>query len=225
YTANGYLLATVLTMLALVISKKYKLGVVFSPLLILIAVGIYQANLAVALSFIVLYLTYLIVFRDQSLELIFKQAVRMLLPVIIGMVLYLIYYKFKTTFGGVDITSYKGLDEAGSLALTDIPERIKYMFEYMFTYFFSDEVNIFNWNLYEIMNFILLLSLAWFALFSFVKLANKAYMIPVLVLLFIGYPFAMFVIVFTSPSVDYHTIMTFSTVVVYLIPLLFLEYL
>jgi len=225
YTANGYLLATVLTMLALVISKKYKLGVVFSPLLILIAVGIYQANLAVALSFIVLYLTYLIVFRDQSLELIFKQAVRMLLPVIIGMVLYLIYYKFKTTFGGVDITSYKGLDEAGSLALTDIPERIKYMFEYMFTYFFSDEVNIFNWNLYEIMNFILLLSLAWFALFSFVKLANKAYMIPVLVLLFIGYPFAMFVIIFTSPSVDYHTIMTFSTVVVYLIPLLFLEYL
>src|SRR5699024_11995111 len=66
YTANGYLLATVLTMLALVISKKYKLGVVFSPLLILIAVGIYQANLAVALSFIVLYLTYLIVFRRSE---------------------------------------------------------------------------------------------------------------------------------------------------------------
>lgn len=225
YTANGYLLAIVLTMFAMIISKKYRLGVIFSPILILIAVGIYQANLAVALSFVFLYLTYLIVFKDQTLESIIKQAVRMLSPIIIGLVLYLIYYKYKTTFGGVDITSYKGLDEAGSLALTDIPERIKYMFEYMFTYFFSNEFNVFNWNLYEIMNFILLIFLAWFALFSFVNLVNKIYMIPILALLFIGYPFAMFVIIFTSPSVDYHTIMTFSTVVIYLIPLLFMEYL
>lgn len=224
YTANGYLLATVITLIALVLVKEFRWGFLISPFLIFFAVGIYQANIAVALSFIVLYITYLIVFLDQSLKTVIKQAVKMLFPIVIGMFFYLVYYKYKTTIGGVDITSYKGLDQAGGITLADIPERIKYMLEFIVTYFFSGELKFSNWNLYEIMNFILGLFLVVFVLFSFGKLSTKAYMIPVLLVVFIGYPFAMFAIIFTSPSVDYHTIMTFSTIVIYLVPLLLMDY-
>lgn len=222
YTADGYFLATMLTMIALVITKKLKLGFLFSPILIFIAVGIYQANLAVALSFMILYIAYLFISNNQPIKSIFIQTGKMLFPIFAGMVLYLIYYKYKTTLGGVEITSYKGLDEAGGVSLTDIPERILYMFQYIFSYFFSDELNVFSWNLYEILNGILLLFLIAIVIFIFIQLEKKFYMIPLLLLL-VGLPFALFIIIFTSPSVEYHTIMTFSTVVVYLIPLLLMD--
>src|SRR5699024_7788374 len=112
YTADGYLLATMLTMIALVIAKRFKIGYFFSPLLIFIAVGVYQANLAVALSFIVLYLISLLLFHHQSLQVVIIKAVKMMLPIVVGMILYLIYYKYKTSAGDVVITDYKGLDEA-----------------------------------------------------------------------------------------------------------------
>lgn len=223
YTADGYLFATMLTMVALVLLKNFRWGMLVAPLLIFVAVGIYQANLAVALSFVILYLMYLTVIRNRTLKEIMQQAIKFVIPIMVGMIVYLLYYKYKTTLGGVDITDYKGLDEAGQLSITDLPERIVYMFEYMLTFFFSGTLNPGNWNLYEMMNAILLVLLFVIGAVSIMKVKDKIPMLSVLLVLMIGLPFAMFVIVYTSPSVEYHTIMTFSTLAVYLIPLLFME--
>src|SRR5690625_4538441 len=46
YTADGYFLGVALAMVALVVAKHFEKGFLFSPFLIFISVGIYQANLA-----------------------------------------------------------------------------------------------------------------------------------------------------------------------------------
>src|SRR5690606_40428494 len=56
FTADGYMLASLLTVLALLITTKYTYGFIVGSIVFYIAVGVYQANLPFLLTIVIVFL-------------------------------------------------------------------------------------------------------------------------------------------------------------------------
>ncbi|PYF07581.1 glucosyltransferase domain-containing protein [Ureibacillus chungkukjangi] len=219
FTADGYMLGIFMATLAVVLIKKYKnYGIFLGAFFVCLAVGIYQANLSVTLTFATLWIIHEIIYSPISLKQIWGNILRSVSMIGIGMVAYLVVYKFFTRFLAVEISSYQGLDKVGSITLNQIPVRITQIIQNLKTFFFRGIFTSFDINLLEILNLLLLFVLI--TGFILVGIKKKLFVNPgklvTLALCIISLPFSYYIAYFASPNVFYHMLMVFGLSSVYI---------
>ncbi|QCR31460.1 glucosyltransferase domain-containing protein [Lysinibacillus sp. SGAir0095] len=218
FTADGYMLGTFLAVLAVLLTKKYKFGFIIGAVALCLGVGIYQANLSVAMAFITLWLMHDILLKKTTTKQLGLNVLRSALMLGIGMVSYLVVYKIYTKFLDVSITSYQGLDKVGSVTLDDIPKVFETIDLKLKTFFFNGFVNQADVNLLEWLNVFLLITLIISTITVIVK--NKVYnsivQILIFVLLVLSLPISFYVVYFLSPEAEYHMLMIFSISSIYI---------
>lgn len=222
FTADGYMFGIFLAILAVVLTKNYKYGFIAGTVLLCLSVGIYQANLSVALTFITLWIIHEILLLGVSTKVIGIHIVRSGLLVGIGMVLYLVVYKIFTGLLNVPITSYQGLDKVGTLTIHDIPHRLVQVKDELLNFFFAGFFNNHGVNLLEVLNVLIFIIIIVSILTIIIKrqLYKKIVQMMILVVLVSSLPISYYVVYFISPVAFYHMLMVFSLSSVYILLIL-----
>lgn len=219
FTADGYFLGIFMATLAVALTKRYKYGFLIGAGLLCLAVGIYQANLSVALTFVTLWVIYEILFTSSTLLANWTKLVKSVLMVGIGMVAYLVVYKISTSIFAVQISSYQGLDKVGSISVSSFPEQVTKIHEELKMFFFRGFMYpTFEPNLLEKLNVIIFFVLVIGVIVVILK--NKVYKnvgnLATFALLVLSLPISYYIAYFLSPDVFYHMLMVFSLSSVYI---------
>lgn len=219
FTADGYFLGLLMSLLAVALTKRYKYGFLLGAVLLCLAVGIYQANLSIALTFLTLWVIHEILFASSTCKENWIKLAKSVLMVGIGMVAYLIVYKISTSIFAVKISSYQGLDKVGSVSMSSFSEQVTKIHEELKMFFFRgflfphDEP-----NLLEYLNVIVFIALVMSMIAVIWK--NRVYKnvgnLATFVLLVASLPISYYIAYFLSPDVSYHMLMVFSLSSVYI---------
>lgn len=224
YTADGYYLAMLSTLLGVYLMIRYENGVkglVLSIPFFVYGMGIYQAFFSVALVTILLWYLYRILTGNfchgkQLLLHVLKSAVTVLLSVVLY---YLIFQAF-LSLRHATLTDYQSMDSFG-LAFRNLYELgslIKKCGIEAVNFFTSSSqgISVYFFS-YVVYISVLLLIIAFF-------LKNKVYRhwLDVLLILLIGIllPCAIYIYYFISNQIYYHMLMKMSVVVLLLFPLI-----
>ncbi|MFD1736830.1 glucosyltransferase domain-containing protein [Bacillus salitolerans] len=221
FTADGYMAGNLLAVLAILVTKKYKLGFLAGAVILFVSVGIYQANLTLILTVISIWFIRELLFQTVSIKSFFLYLLRYVSMTVIGMGLYTLTFKaYQIWFGGT-ITDYQGLNEVGTTAGTysDQFSKIK---EASLEFFFRGFVTTNPIKLFELLNVGLLILVVLILLV--VAIQKKIYVKPVhfLLLIFciVSLPILSFSLYFVSPGVEYHMLMVMALSSFYLLPII-----
>lgn len=225
FTADGYMAGAMLTILALLVTKKYKYGFLPGGLLFYFGVGVYQANLPLLLTLVAILLISDILIRQPDWKTFALHVIRYGLLTVIGMALYAVTFKVYRSMAG-DISDYQGLSEAGfSLGLIDdaIRQIISKTKDFFFRGFFTD-IPV---NLFEVLNVLILLLIIAGTVLLIIqnRLWKKGLMVLVAFALLAALPFLSYSLYFISPGVIYHMLMVLSLLSFYLLPVIYFDYL
>lgn len=225
FTADGYMLGILLALLAILVTEKYTFGFLPGAVLLGLSVGIYQADLSIALAFITLYLIYCILFTPIQNKQLWQFIGRFGLMIGAGMGFYLVVYKFYTRVLGGKITTYQGLDKVGTVSLRDFPEKLPIIMEQLKSFFFYSYVTFQQFNFFEMLNTLLILLLLLLVPIWILKkqLYEKVSHMLVFFVLICTLPISYYIVYFISPDVGYHMLMVFSISTAYLFLVLFYD--
>ncbi|MBM7577797.1 glucosyltransferase domain-containing protein [Jeotgalibacillus terrae] len=219
FTADGYMLANLLTVISLVIAKKWRFGFIPASLLFYISVGTYQANLTILLTFAGIYLIKELLNHKSTVKHFFEYLLRFSGVAVLGMGLYFIHFKIYQAFFAGQVTSYQGLDEVGSGGV-GVTSSLRKIYDSGMEFFFNGLVTGSTPQLYEYLNIAFFVILACGLLTGI--LSNKIYRHPMklilLALSLFALPFLVYLLYFVSPGVTYHMLMVMAIAAVYILP-------
>lgn len=224
FTADGYMIGSLMTVLALVITKKYTYGFLPGALLFYLSVGIYQANLPLLLTLSTIFLITEILCRNLSMKTLIVYISRFFALTGIGMALYALTFTIYTNFFAGKISDYQGLNEVGNTSgtlsdrLIQVNESFK---EFFFRGFFS-EMPI---NLFEVLNIIvfllIIIGFIWFIVQN--EIYHQLPMLIISMLLLFSLPLSAYCLYFVSSDVSYHMLMVMALIGFYLLPIIFYD--
>lgn len=207
YTADGYMLAFLLAVLAVYFTKKYKKGYLAGMVCLALSVGSYQAYLAVAVVMCLLSLITMCL-TNQTWKEIWTRGVRYLIMGIGGGALYYIVLKICLALQKQELADYQGINSMGQISLQTLPGML--IDAYYDFAAFTLKGNIFINNGFSLVCVVLLTVVVCVtALFCYLKSkAYKKWYQTLLLLLFTAMiPFGTNIIFFMSSEVTFHLLM------------------
>lgn len=219
FTADGYMAAMLITGLAVLLTKKYKYGFIPGAILFYISVGTYQANLTFELNIVTVWFISELALNKIALKRLFVLIGRFVAMTVIGMGLYAITFKGYQKFYHGPITNYQGLNQVGG--------HVNYLHELRVIahdnvfFFFRGFFTSFPVNLFEVLNLLFFILLAFAIILSIIK--HKVYASPSrVILMFVSLillPIFAYLLYFVSPGVEYHMLMVMGLMLIYLVPI------
>lgn len=221
FTADGYMMGFLLSVLALLMTKRYKMGFIPGSVLLYLSVGIYQANLTLVLTIIAVWFLRELLFPQKNLKVLFRALSKYGFLVVLGMSYYTITFKlYQKVFSG-HLTDYQGIDQIGVHSGSILGKflQIKDAFmHFFFRGFFTD----YPIKLFEVFNLILFVVIVFAVVW--LMISNKVYQSPLRMLIMmvcaVLIPIFSYCLYFVSPGVEYHMLMVMSLVSIYQLPLL-----
>lgn len=216
FTADGYLLSMLLATLAVfACEKKADLwGVLFGAVFLCGSIGIYQAYLSFAVVLILLLLLSKLLLQERDTKATLISMGRFLGMGILGLLFYLISSRILLWLQHYSLSSYQGISDAGLLSLAGYRDAFLNTLSHLKYYFLVDFPSLTFYNVLNLAMLILLVvSIVW------IIIRKKIYKnIPqlLLVLVFsILAPLCAFLLMFTSETIAYHSLMVGSLVLFY----------
>lgn len=224
YTLDGYMLAILLAILAVLWVEKGRLGFLPGALCLACSMGIYQSYLPFAIL-LCIYKILIICMEDGIIKQKIKSSLNYLYMGMAGAALYLIILQVLLKIQGKELASYQGIDQGlGQLgaasAETGLLSTIVSMYRDFFAFTLRGNV-LFN----SPISAAAFLGLVAFVLFTLVVLAvkrkwwKKFTFFVIIGLLVLVLPIVSNVILLISPDVTYHLLMRYQWVL-YLICML-----
>ncbi len=207
YTADGYMLAFLLAVLAAYFTKKYKWGFIGGAVCLACSIGSYQAYLAVTVLLCLISLIGMCL-QNRAWKEMWSKAWRYLAMGIGGGALYYIILKICLAVQGKELDTYQGISEMGKLSLQTLPGML-YDAYYDFAAF-SLKGNIFINNGFSLICVVLLIVVVCAtALFCYIKTeAYKKWYQTLLLLVFTAMiPLGTNIIFFMSSEITFHLLM------------------
>ncbi|RLQ86682.1 glucosyltransferase domain-containing protein [Planomicrobium sp. Y74] len=219
FTADGYMAASFVTLLALLLASKYKYGFVPGAFLLYMGVSVYQANFPFLLTVATVFLINEILSFGISLRKVLSYIARFGLLALIGMGLYYLTFKIYTDVFSGELLEYQGVDEVGnsSAGLLEIVPLIR---SGMVEYFFRGIPADMPANLFEVLNVLLfiLIVLAIAAAVVENRIYESGWKLAVVMVLLFSLPFSAYSLFFISPDIWYHFLMILAVIGFYLLP-------
>jgi len=217
FTADGYMMGFLLAALAILVTQKFRYGFIAGALIFYLSVGIYQANLPLALTLIALVWLQDLLYGNKKIKVIIYKWISYVLMIGVGMILYAITFKTYQTYFAGEITDYQGLSEigSGSLSLLDSFVAIK---DSMVAFFFGGFRADIAMTFLDVLNVLLVAVI----IAGFVWALRKLSIIHIILAvgIFIMMPVLAYCMYFVSPGVEYHMLMVMGLVSFYLLPIL-----
>lgn len=226
FTADGYMFGSLLTVLALLITKMYKFGFLPGSIIFYLGVGVYQANLPFLATLMIIFLVTEIVGNKITFTQLKSHVLRFFGLGVIGMALYAIHFKLYTSFFAGNISSYQGLDSVGE-SNGSIFYRFEQVYHAFSIFFFEGFLTESPINLFEWLNVavFLLIGIGFVLLLIQNRIFTNLFMTLTAVALLLLMPLSAYILYFVSSDVIYHMLMVLSLVSFYLLPILFYEHL
>ena len=220
FTADGYQLGSLLVISSIYCIKKLKnpyISIFIASLLIYISIGTYQANLALVLT-----LGLLIMIKDiideNSIKLGFY--IKSIISIVTGLGLYVIHFKLYDKYSEHGLTNYKGINESGNISLEHILNSFHTAFQEATVFLFNSGHPINTFEKFNLVYFILL-----GIVFILLIISKKIRLTNIIILLLITalLPSVTHIILFISPSVDYHILMKQNLALLFILGALFTD--
>ncbi|AQQ54055.1 glucosyltransferase domain-containing protein [Planococcus lenghuensis] len=223
FTADGYMAGAMLTVLALLITNKYKYGFLPGSLLFYFGVGVYQANLPFLLTLVAVLLVSDILIRGMKLKEFIIQTIRCGLLTVIGMVLYAVTFRIYRSRSG-NISDYQGLSDVG-LSIDIIDEAIWQVVGRTGDFFFRGFLTDIPVTLFGMLNIVVFLLIAAGIVLLIIqnRLWQDWLMLLIAFVLLAALPFLSYSLYFISPGVVYHMLMVMALLSFYLLPVIFFD--
>lgn len=216
YCSIGYTLAFLCSILSIYVYYKEENKIkkyLFSLILIVVALSMYQAYLSVIVTTFIIYNIKLLLEKKEN----FKLSLKYILTLLIGVLLYFIIMKISLLVFHVNISNYSGADKIGLQTLLSIPKKIGLSYKLFYEYYFTDKIvkNIYIKN--NILNIFLLILLIIGVVFKIFKnnLSQKEKILTLLLVL--ALPIFLNSIIFTINDTKLQLLMSASYL---LVPLL-----
>lgn len=218
FTLDGYMLALLLAVLAVVLTKKYQKGFLAGGVCLAFSLGIYQAYLPFAMILSV-FCILMLLSEDGTGKKKLKKILHYLYMGILGVVLYYGILQVLLRLQGKQLASYQGIDGMAQGNNAGLLTSIKQMYVDFLKFTLRGNVLYQNW-----ISGVALLLLLFAALFAGgVLVKNRKWwkkpgFFGIIILAVLVLPVITNVILIISPSVTYHLLMRYQWVL-YLIGL------
>lgn len=212
FTMDGYMLAVLLAVLAVLLTKKYRLGFLPGALCLACSLGIYQAYLPVAVL-LSLYGIYMLAAADGKVREKLCGGLRYLWMGGIGVVLYYVILRVLLWLQGKELASYQGISSMGNAPHTGLLHTVAQMYRDFLA--FTLKGNVFMNNLLS-RGAMLLLGICA-AVILICECRQKKWwkswwFFAIIAVTVLGLPIAMNLIQVVSPDVTYHLLMRYQWV-------------
>lgn len=223
FTADGYMFALLLAILAVLVTKKYPLGFVAGGILLAFSMGTYQSYLAFTMI-LCIYMVAIICLETTGLKNILKKSLPYLYMGVTGVALYYIILKILLLIQNKQLADYQGINTLEQADRPGVLQSILHMYQDFIA--FTTRGNVFINNGFSLVAVIVIALLVLYALGRVMK-KNKLYKRPLFylgaVLILAIVPLAANIILLISPEVNYHLIMRYQWVLFLILALAFLE--
>lgn len=224
YTLDGYMMALLLSILSVLLAKKYRWGYWAGAVCLAFSMGIYQIYVAFAII-LCIYSIVVLFIEENDWKKRIKKSGNYLAMGILGVALYYGLLQALLWIQGKELASYQGINamtEGGGRKslLTSIADMYK-----DFVVFTLKGNSLFN-NGFSLTALLVLVVLTLIVLLTLVvqrKWWKKPAFFVIIGLLAIGLPFSTNVILLISPNVTYHLLMRYQWVLYPVILLAFVE--
>jgi hypothetical protein len=216
FTLDGYMLALLLSTLAVLFTRKFKRGYLPGAVCLAFSMGTYQAYLAFAMILSVFAILMLFAEEKNGAEGTLKSrimgALRYLYMGVIGAGLYVVILQVLLWIQGKELAGYQGIDGmlSGSAREGGIFSTVMGMYRDFAA--FSLRGNVLFQNVFSLAACILLAATAVFFLTRNRKYWKNPALLVIIVLSMLTLPFATNIILLISPSVTYHLLMRYQWV-------------
>lgn len=215
YTADGYFLGALCMSIAVWLLSRKKNGWIPATILICWGSGIYQAYLTFAISLILFKAIGDVLFREKKTEDVLVFLGKSLLAGGLGSGLYYLCLQLLMKLQHVELRDYQGISNVYSMRAVDLVDSVKNIAKQFFIFLVGNGE---KWNLYVILNLTMLSGIIILTLVLFFrkKIYQSRKRLLLLVVLGIAVPVGTFAIFLIAPYVDYHMLMCYGMVGVYL---------
>lgn len=222
FMAQCFTIALFLGVIGAWATVKKKYGFLVGIVCICLSLGLYQAYLAVPA---VLFLMALIcdLFAEKEFPQIFKTAVRYLLTLVLGLVVYFIINKVFLALKGAQLTQYQGISDMGQTTIGDLIARVGTAYRHFVQLPFADWQGLNTSALMKVLFGLCILLTIGIITFNIIKIKNiwnKILLAVITVLL----PLAvnLIYVMCDEEKVYVHGLMVYASVFVLLLPLILL---
>lgn len=220
FTMDGYMLAVLLSVLAVYLVDKGKAGFVFwGGLALALSMGIYQAYLPITIL-LCLYKVVLVLLKDDIRKEKIKSIINYLCMGVIGVALYYIIMKVMLLIQKTELGAYQGGSEGVGFFLTSIVDLYKDFVEFVL------KGKVIANNVFSIVAFCVLAGLFAIALVQLCrkkKLYKSVWFYAITLLLMVVIPAVTNVILLILPNISYHTLMRYQYVVFLMVMIAFIQ--
>lgn len=223
FTADGYMLALLLAVLAVLLTKKYPKGFLAGGICLAFSLGTYQAYL----SFCILLCMYALVqefLDDKPVKNKITSVIKYLGMGIIGAGLYFIILQLLLKMQGKVLDTYQGISDMTAVGKAGLTAVIRSMYE-DFVIFICRGNILFN-NVFSLFAVLVLGVLLLWAVFHVVR-RRRLYKSPffwgTFILFLLLVPLAANVILYISPQVGYHLLMRYQYVLLLILSVAFIS--
>ena len=212
FTMDGYMMALLLAVLSVVLTKKYRFGFVAGAVCLACSMGIYQAYLPFAVL-LCIYGVLMIAMDKENLKEKIVKSLRYLFMGIAGAAGYYIILQILLKVQGKELASYQGISGLENVERIGLLEIFVKMYRDFVAFSLKGNVLINN-----VFSLVAVCGLVFIAIVTAVVLIvrnawwKKAWFYVLLVLLAVGLPISTNIILLVSPDVTYHVLMRYQWV-------------
>lgn len=223
FTADGYMLSFLLSVLGVYLTWKYKYGLWLGMICIGLSIGTYQAYISVTIVVVLLIVIQHLFIDSMSFKDVFFKDWKYLVTVIGGAVFYKITDSLFNLYYGITLTGYQGIDSVGIMSLEEYRQAFHKTFSDL-AHLWCLHNGILSTNKYGYANVAVVCGIAIATIALIIK--NRVYnnilglLLGVICILLL--PIMAFSVNFVSPGTDYHTLMEMGVCFIYILLLLFI---
>ena len=177
FTASAYFFSVLLAVAAVYLAVKYRFGFLFGAIPLALAIGTYQAYLAVAASLSLIFVILFALEGNRSFKEIIISALKMLCFLVLGLLLYFGILKIFLSVKKLTLLDYKGISALGTdITLNGVLSLLFLTYKNFVKYFFANTFATYTTPITIAANVFAFLIGIW----SFVKLVyrNKCFKKP-----------------------------------------------
>lgn len=212
FTMDGYMLAVLFSVLAVLLTQKYRLGFLPGALCLACSLGIYQSYLPFAVL-LCLYGVYMIAASEDAFREKLKKVFRYVWMGGLGLAAYYVILRLLLLIQGKELASYQGISGMGSAPQAGLGDTVLQMYRDFLAFTLKGNVfmnNFFSWGA------MILLALSCAATLICLCLQKKwwksIWFFAIIAVTAVGLPLAMNLILVISPDVTYHLLMRYHWV-------------
>lgn len=215
-----YMMALILSILAIYLTIKYKYGFIIGSILIAFSLGNYQSYIGVAAALSIIYLIKMILDKKTTKEILIM-LLKLLTTGILGIIIYFIILNGYLNYYNVTLSNYKGANSMGIPPLSKWPYLIARTYYHYFGYFLG--YSFFKNNpIYKILIIITSL-ISLIGLIINKKIYKDKYNFILLIILIMLMPFAINIVDFVAYNTNITILNIYQYCITYILSIIVIE--